>query len=195
MGGNRPSPVLQLFPLGKTMSWVEARIGTGREQGQVTAFQLATGWSPLARRHLSVLQPCAQQPGYLAASSSRKLATLLPLWDRGNGLSPHPTPQPTLKRVPTSTGGSEEGDCWSRAGFHLIYLCLSRALHKKDAQNMFIWTTNYSQNFVTNLLQTKYLFPLSLSFQVCQVEMLITILVFLCWDWNEILHLNTIWEL
>lgn len=97
MGGNRPSPVLQLFPLGKTMSRVEARIGTGREQGQVTAFQLATGCSPLARRHLSVLQPCAQQPGYLAASSSRKLATLLPLWDRGNGLSPHPTPQPNRK--------------------------------------------------------------------------------------------------
>lgn len=139
MGGNRPSPVLQLFPLGKTMSWGEARIGTGREQSQVTAFQLAIGWSPLARRHLSVLQPCAEQPGYLAASSSRKLAMLLPLWDWGNGLPRRPTSQPTLKRVLKSRGGREEGDCWSRAGFHLIYLCLSRALHKKDAQNMFIW--------------------------------------------------------
>lgn len=95
-----------VFPMSKTMSWVEARIGTGREQSQVTDFQLAAGWGPLARCHPTVLQPCAEQPGYLAASSSRTLAMLSPLWEWVKGLAPL---SPSW-RVPPSMEGTEEED-------------------------------------------------------------------------------------
>lgn len=86
-----------VFPLGKTMSQLEARIreGLGREHSEVTDFQLAKG--PLVRS-LSRKYPsaCLEQPGYWAASYSRKLSRLLPLWNGVNCLVP---PSPSWKEL------------------------------------------------------------------------------------------------
>ena len=106
--GNRTSAVLELFPLDRLKSRVEARTGTGEETESSDRLPVGNRRRPLSREPPKCPTPCTEPPGYSVVSSAKKVAMPLPLLGRGSSLGPT---QPKLKRVPTSMRGSglEEG--------------------------------------------------------------------------------------